>query len=118
MKKLTQINSDPKQQVIFVLDDQTTFTFYLEYRRNTQGWYFSLTYDTKDFEIDEQRLTNHPNILRQFKNILPFGLMCYLPDGTEPMYIDDFTNNRVQLYILNASDVEEIEDLIIEDSGK
>ncbi len=52
-------------------------------------------------------------MLRQFRNIIPFGLACVIADGFEPVYQDDFTSGRASLYLLNEADVAEVETLII-----
>jgi len=116
MKQLTQISADSKQTVKFILDDNTQFTLYMEYHDNTSGWYFDLTYN--NFSITEQRMTNHPNILRQYQNIVPFGLFISVPDGTEPLYIDDFSTGRAAVYVLTAAEVATIEATLVSTSNK
>lgn len=116
MKEITQISSEAKQKLTFVLADNTSFVISLEYRRNVSGWYFDIIYT--NFALFGQRLCNHPNILRQFQNILPFGLFCYLEDGTEPLFIDDFSTGRAQLFVLDQSEVELIEATLVINSNK
>jgi hypothetical protein len=61
----------------------------------------------KDFVLNGYKLFKGYNILRKFRNQLPFGIMidCEL----EPALIDDFESERVKMYLLDKSEVEQIE---------
>jgi len=50
-----------------------------------------------------------PNILRNYKNILPFGISIITEDGSEPFLIDDFSTGRVGFFVLNKEEVESFE---------
>ena len=49
------------------------------------------------------------NLLRQFRNNIPFGISCIRADGLDPYQIDDFQLQRANLYLLDATDVAQIE---------
>ena len=110
MKLIDAITADAKQTMRLVLDDGSKMDFTLAYKQNQQGWFFSLAYGS--FVLTNRRLTNGPNLLRAFMKIIPFGIACMVQDGLEPIYTDDFTSGRVQLYVLSASDVEFAETVI------
>lgn len=107
MRTITEINNDSKQQLTFVTEDDYSFDFYIEFKPTQNGWFFDIEYG--DFISYGNRLCNSPNILRQFKNILPFGIACTVNDGGEPYFIDDFASERVQIHLLTASEVLEME---------
>lgn len=58
-----------------------------------------------NFVANGLRLVATPNMLFQWKNIIPFGLMCVSNDGYDPFYLDDFTTGRIKIYLLNSTDV-------------
>lgn len=93
-----------------VLDDGTRVNMSLSFWPSQQGWFYSLVYG--DFEVNNRRIVNSPNLLRQFRSIIPFGICCTIIDGYEPVYQNDFTAGRASLYVLNSSDILLTETLI------
>lgn len=57
-----------------------------------------------------RRITNSPNLLRDKKNIYPFGIACSVEDGEEPWFLSDFKNGRATLYFMNKNDVRYVEE--------
>lgn len=110
MKQIASITNDAKQNLSIILDSGIRVPMSLKYIPSQQGWFYSLTY--QNFAVNNRRLVNSPNMLRQFRTIIPFGLCCTVLDGYEPLYQEDFSNGRVTLYILNQADVIETETLI------
>ena len=108
MKQITEIGSEPKQKLTIATETNEEFEFKLEYSDQQQGWFYSLTYG--DTIINGARLVTHPNILRSYKNIFPFGLSIQTEDFSEPILIDDFTTERVKVYLLTESEVQQIEE--------
>lgn len=113
MKPVTSLNSAARQAISLVLDDGTVADMTLEWVDNQQGWFYSLSYAPASFAVNNQRLVNAPNVLRQFREIIPFGLGCYVPDGGEPWLQTDFISGRVTLLALTAADVATIEERIL-----
>jgi hypothetical protein len=111
MNLISAITNDANQSMRIVLDDGSKVDFSLSYKSGQQGWFFSITY--AGFSIKNRRMVNSPNLLRNFKNILPFGLACTVSDNLEPIYQDDFSSQRVLLYVLNESDLVTVESTII-----
>lgn len=107
MRILTNVTNDYKQKFAIITEDLIQFTFYLRYVTNGNCWFYFLTYG--NWSINNQRLTTHPNFLRQFSNILPFGMSCVTLDGTEAFAIDDFLTGRAQILLLTATEVDEVE---------
>lgn len=104
MKQITGLTSIPKQSIKMQVDggDIVELAFY--YKENQQGWFFDITYG--DFICKTTKLTNCPNIIRQFQEVLPFGLGCSVNDGLEPYFLDDFETGRVEVFLLDSADVQ------------
>ena len=107
MLLLANVSNDYKQKFQLLTEDNKSFLFKLEFIENQQSWFFSLTYN--NLSINNKRLITSPNFLRQFQNILPFGMSCITDDGSEPFEIDDFSKERVKLYILTSGEVQTME---------
>jgi hypothetical protein len=83
------------------------------YRGASQRWVFNFTHPQfPNGAIQGQMLCVHPNILRNFKNVLDFGMAVVSTNGEDPVSIEDFANGRVSLYILDAVDVAAVESAI------
>lgn len=107
MFELTQLGNESKQQITMLLEDNTRVVFNFEYKPNLLGWFFGFTYG--DVNYQNIRLTTTYNILRAYRNWLPFGLRCDTADDEEPMDIDDFVNGYASVYLLTKADVQAIE---------
>ena len=107
MQKITSITSRAKQKFSLVLENNETVEFLLYYLPRQQGWFYDFTYNNLTVKSSRAILT--PNALRQFKNIIPFGI-AFIGDGyVEPFAIDDFSSGRISLYVLNKDEVQQIE---------
>lgn len=107
MFKFTSLGNQPKQTITMVLDNNTNVVFNFEYKAICQGWFFGFRYGDVDYQ--NIRLTTSYNILRAYRNWLPFGLRCDTVDDEEPMSIDDFINGYANVYLLTKEDVQTIE---------
>lgn len=107
MRQITEISQDPKQRFDIVTEDNDTFELKLEYSDQQEGWFYSLTFG--DLTANTARIVTGPNILRQYKNIIPFGISIVTDDQSEPVFIDDFSSERVKLFLLTEEEVEQVE---------
>lgn len=112
MKQITAISDDVKQNMSIVLDDGTKLVINLEYISSQKGWFMSLVYGTT-LTINNRRIVTSPNMLRAFRNVIPFGIGCTTADQGEPIYKDDFSSGRSSLYVLNSDDVAYVEETVI-----
>jgi len=110
MRKITNITDEPKQSFDLILDDNTVYKFALEYNDLVQSWTYSL--ENENFTVFGRKLVASPNILRQFKNIIPFGLFVESTDLLDPFNIKDFSTGRISIFILNETEVDELEDAL------
>lgn len=112
MRLINEINTDPYQNFKFGLDNGAVVDFTIRYSDNQKGWFYTVSYAAKSFTANNRRLVTSPNMLRAFRNILPFGLALITSDGQEPIFQEDFVNGRAKLYLLNEADVTEAERVI------
>lgn len=107
MYKFISLGNEPRQEITMTLDDGGRVVFNFEYKINQLGWFFGFQYG--DINYQNIRLTTAYNILRAYRNYLPFGLRCDTADDEEPMGVDDFISGYAQVYLLTPQDVEAIE---------
>lgn len=111
MKKIDKITSYPRQKLSFPLESGEEVSLTLEFMPRQQGWFITeLVY--LDFIVRNLRVSTSPNILRQFRNIIPFGLCCQTVEKREPMFIEDFQTNSSSLYVMSSSEVKAYEDFL------
>lgn len=109
MQLITQLTDNPMQTMKLVLDTKELVQFDLRFMPTQRSWYCNIIY--KEIELYGLKVALFPNILRHFKNMLPFGIAFTANDHVEPFKLDDFTSGRVQMYVLNQDEVEQIEGL-------
>lgn len=114
MQAITGISNQSAQIINVAVPDGSTATITLKYRPQQLGWFFDLTWNGVNpaMQINGRRVTSFPNLLRQFRNILSFGLACITADSYEPLGVDDFDSGYAQLIVLSADDVALIENQI------
>lgn len=111
MLLIQQVTSDTLQKQTIVLEDGSSFTITLYFMPLQYGWFIQeLIYG--DFILRGVRVTNSPNILRQWKNKIPFGISCISKENREPYFIDDFSSGSSSLYVLTESEVQAYEDYL------
>lgn len=108
MLLIQNVTSSPYQKQTLVLEDGSFLTLTLRFAPLQQCWFFDdITW--QDFTVKGMRCSNMPNILRQWKNFLPFGLGCFSKANREPSLQEDFSSGASKLYILTEAEVLEYE---------
>lgn len=109
MFKIQNITTYGYQGKSLVLPDGTRIEIDIQFVELRKCWVIKrLAY--QDFLLHSHKIVNGTNILRQFKNILPFGLACYSPSGRDPQFLEDFSEGDHQLFILTQDEVQQYED--------
>lgn len=108
MEQVTNITSSVKQQMQLILEKGQTADFALHFNGRMQAWFFSFTYN--DITAKDLKVCLHPNILRQFKKIIPFGISFASNNLVEPFQETSFSSGACNMYILNSEDVQEVEE--------
>lgn len=103
MNKVAGISSQPKQQLSFVVEDGSQVALYLEYRPQQLGWFANLSW--RDWELNGLRVVSSPNILRQWQNVIPFGLAIITAKDADPLNVTDFADATSTMIFLSAGDV-------------
>jgi hypothetical protein len=104
MTFLDSITSDQKQQFNSIfLENNESFDMLLTFNYTINAWFCNITYKNKSF--NNIKLTVQYNILSAYSYYLPFGILCYNQYGIDPFQIDDFETGRVQLFILNDTEI-------------
>lgn len=112
MKVIRHITDSPKQELSVLLDDGTFFTMEVYYIPLQQGWFINkLTYE--DFTVYGIRICNSPNLLHQFRNLIPFGLACFSEDKREPLLQIDFVEQNCELFVLTADEVDAYQEIVV-----
>jgi len=108
--KIDNLTDWPNQTTHIILDDKTIATFNFRYLAATEKWVFDVDHDL--LLVRNITLQCHVNMLRQWINKIPFGLMCTTLNGLAPLMVDDFSSERVSLYVLSASDCTMMEKIL------
>lgn len=110
MQLIGGISSDANQKQKVTLPSGKTFSMTLVFRPMQLGWFIDISYES--FTLNGLRVCTSPNMLRQYKNLIPFGMACFVDDNLEPMLQQDFSSDRAKLYLLSLSEVQDFEDLL------
>lgn len=107
MLLIRNLTNDSMQQ--FVLDGipGIQVSVLLRFMPRTEIWNMDISY--ADFTAQGIPLVCGPNLLRQWRNIIPFGIACTSPYFLDPYTINDFIDGNATLYLLDASDVAAVE---------
>lgn len=106
MQYIDKITSSPNQRMTLILDNGENVDFHIYYSARMLSWYFDFTYN--DLTSKGNKIVLTPNALRNFKKLIPFGF-GFVATGAEPFSLDDFSTERVKLYVLNQDEVDEVE---------
>lgn len=109
MQILDTISNDAKQKHTILLEkDNSSIVIRLVYKPTQIGWFMDVEYEPKNFAVYGLRVTTNVNILNQWRNVLPFGIICYCEDNYDPLSIEDFIVERAHLAVLSEEEVKEI----------
>jgi len=111
MKIIDIVGEDARQSFSIILPDNTRVDVSLWYSSQQAGWFYSISRGS--FSLTNRRVVNSPNMLRAFRDVIPFGLCCIISDGQEPVFINDFSTGRAKLYIMDEADVADVEENVI-----
>lgn len=115
MNSITGITDQPAQNSFILLEDGSRAELTLFYRPQQLGWFYNIRWPGSPslpvpFETRGRRLVTSPNALRQYRKLIPFGLMLFTIDNLEPLGQSAFVDGTADLILLNAAEVLEIEE--------
>lgn len=108
--QITNLTNFADQVTQIQLSDGSVATMELIYQGAAERWIMNISYGS--FVKNGLNVCTYPNVLRQWKNILPFGLMFATADQTDPFDINDFSTGRVSVFLLDSTDVASVESQI------
>lgn len=80
-----------------------SYTVYINYNTSRQGWFLDLV--SENFKVYGIRITSIPNVLRQWKNKLGFGIGVLTENRSEPFFLEDFNTGRSKMFLLDPDDL-------------
>lgn len=115
MFAINNLTAQPNQTSNVILADGTTVTLTFIYRPATQRWTVDVAY--QEFALKSYGLAVGPNILRKWRNSIPFGLQVTTADQTDPFLATDLDASsgtpRVTVTMLDSTagntDVQNVE---------
>jgi hypothetical protein len=111
MFQIQNITTAPRQKQTLVLPDGNQILISMYFCPLQQGWFIpSISY--RDFALTNLRIVNSPNMLYQYRNLIPFGLACFSTAQREPSLQEDFAVGNSKLYILTEAEVEEYVEIL------
>lgn len=110
MVLIDNLNDAADQLTALQMSDGSVGTLELLYQATISRWIFNFVHPTfPNGALNGQMLCVHPNILRQWKKIIPFGLAVVSSTGNDPVNVTDFADGSIRLYLLEAADVVTVE---------
>lgn len=106
---MQQITITENSTIEIINAKNETYTGYINYNSSRQGWFLDLVSDS--FKIYGIRITSVPNILRQWKDKLGFGICVLTENKSEPFFLEDFNTGRAKMYLLEPDDLD-LQDII------
>lgn len=114
MNILNGITDQPTQVMGIVLADGSRVTLTLYFRPQQNGWFYDIQWPGSaavitPFTVQNRRLVAAANLLRQFLNVIPFGIACFTVDNMDPLTQGCLSDGTVTLTLLNQDDVAALE---------
>lgn len=106
MNQITTLNDGYKQQFRYVISGYDAVEITLEFRPQQYSWFMNVVFG--NFQVYNERVAISPNLLRQFKNKIPFGILVTGPDAIDPFANDSWLNGW-NFYMLDQADILDIE---------
>ncbi len=107
MNLISGLTDNPTQTATLVLADGSRASLNLYFRPNQVGWFYDLALGT--FAVNGRRLVSSPNLLRQFRELIPFGIAVAGVANADPLRQEDLVDGTVSLYLLDGADVADVE---------
>lgn len=107
MLYINKITADPQQQMNLTGIPGVTINTTLRFMPRIQRWIMGFQFSGRS--IQGVPVTTGLNILRQFKNNIPFGIACVSASGLDPFDVQAFISQSSNLYLLNSDDIAQIE---------
>lgn len=112
MAQLLNNLTDAADQIMTVpLADGTKLQLEFIYRPGIQRWTMNLSHPS--LKLNGVNIAQGPNILRQWRNVITFGMSVISTTGLDPIQVGDFQQGNALIYILTAAEVLQVETEIL-----
>lgn len=105
------ITNYPTQNKVMNLADGSQITITMAFVPMQKSWVIRYL-EYGDFIVRNVKMVKNPNILRQFKNIIPFGIAIDSTQDRDPMFVEDFSTQTFSMFILSREEVQAYEDFL------
>lgn len=106
--KINGLTSNSFQKFrVDVPNNDGTINMFLKFLPTQSAWYLDIEHT--GLKVYNLKLVLSPNILREYRNIISFGLSVESNDGVYPMEITAFSSGRVTLNLLDSEYVQNLE---------
>lgn len=109
MKYVNKLTSDPFQTAFLTGNAGQRIRMDLRYNPTQKMW--MADFALGGFVVNGISVVKSPNILRNYRNIIPFGITVTTADGQDPRNLEDFATQYAAMYLLTQDEVEELERL-------
>lgn len=106
MKQILSLTDQPKQQFNISVPGYDVATIYMEYKPLQYAWFMNLTWGT--FILKNERISNSPNLLRQWQDIIPFGIMIAGVDDADPVLQESWVGYNT-FWIIDSTEFTDVE---------
>ncbi len=110
MIEITKLTDNSFQTISVTNEDGLIIDIEFVFFPTQNRWIYNLS--NNQFILKGSILSLSPNDLYRYDNLIAFGMSVVSVDGFGPSRIDDFSKNRIQVFILNASETKEISKLL------
>ncbi len=106
MQQIKGIAAIPIQKLRVPIDEGIiTLTF--RFMPAAQMWFVDIEFD--EFVARGMRVVQTLNLLVQYSENIPFGLLVESTDDGDPFLINDFSSERIVMNVLSSDEVETID---------
>ena len=104
MKNITKNITNQPIQLFSVNIENTNENFNLDirYQESQKAWYGIVSYNNQS--VENFRLLTRQSLLYQFQYRYAFDIFLYSDEYIEPSFLNDFSTNKIQFYILTAEE--------------
>lgn len=107
MQLLNSLSDAADELITVPLPDGSVLQLEFIYRAGIQRWSMNVSHPL--LTLNNFNLAMGPNILRQWRNLVPFGMAVDSTIGLDPMNLEDFVNGYSLVYVLSAAEVAQVE---------
>lgn len=107
MRLIDRLTDAAYQQSILTGNPGQRIILNTRFLPSQQLWVMDILYN--DFIAYGLMILDGVNILRNYRNLIPFGIMCTTNDGQDPYTLDAFSTSYAKLYLLTADEVLAVE---------